>query len=94
MPSYYNEVLKMPPDAAKLHLTMPHLTAMLIKLCVSQLASAARDAGYSMLATRRLMCAVGYALTGVPILLVPLLAASPVWMTTLCFCVALAGIKE
>ena len=58
--SYYAEVLKLPPDAAKLHLTLPHLTAMLVKLAVSSVAGAVQSAGYSMLATRRLMCATGY----------------------------------
>jgi len=92
MPSYYDEVLGLSPEAAKLHLTMPHLTAMCVKLGVSALASYLRDAlGFSMLKSRRVMCALGYAVTAVPVLVLPHLKDSPAYLTTLCFCVALAG---
>ena len=64
---------------------------MLVKLAISSVAGAFQAAGYSMLATRRLMCAAGYTLTALPVLFVPALAASSPWATTACFCVALAG---
>lgn len=92
MPTYYAEVLSFPPEAAKLHLTLPHLTAMILKFGVSRVASRVRlSLGCSMLTTRRIMCAVGYLFTGTPMLFVPALSRSPPWMTTLCFCIALAG---
>ena len=92
MPSYYAEVLGLSPDEAKLHLTLPHLTAMLVKLGVSHIAGTIRDSfGASMLATRRTMCVLGYAGTAAPVLLLPLLTHSPAYLTTSCFCMALAG---
>ena len=91
MPSYYNDVLHLRPDEARLHLTVPHITAIGIKLSVSGLAERTRARGLSLLGSRRLMCAVGYAITGVPMLLVPLLSAGPAWLSTLCFSIALAG---
>ena len=94
-PSYYADVLNLPPDAAKLHLTAPHICAMAVKLCVSPLAEALRTGrsrpGLSMLASRRLMCAIGYVATALPVVCVPLLTSHPPWMTTLCFCAALIG---
>jgi len=38
MPTYYNDVLKMPPKDSKLHIVLPQVTALLIKLCVSKIA--------------------------------------------------------
>ena len=90
-PSYYAEVLLLPPEQAKLHLTLPHVAAMIVKLCVSQCAQALRARGHSMLFSRRLMCLIGYLTTAAPVLLVPFLSKSPAWMTTLCFSLALAG---
>ncbi len=91
MPSYYAEVLELPPDGARIHLTVPHLAAMVVKLGVAPLGTAVRARGVSLLGSRRLMCFAGYLGTAVPVLLVPALAQRPVWMTTACFSAALAG---
>jgi sugar phosphate permease len=94
MPTYYADVLGLSPDKAKLHLTLPHLAALVLKLCVSRIASALRASGFSMLSSRRLMCAIGFVATAVPLMALPLfedVARHPPWQTTVLFCLALAG---
>ena len=94
MPTYYADVLKLPPESAKLHLTLPHLTALLLKLTVSNLATMIRGSGYSMLFSRRIMCAVGFVATALPLVLIPYVSdvsKHSVWATTVLFCLALAG---
>jgi len=95
MPTYYAEVLHLAPDAAKLHLTVPHLAALCLKLVVSRFATALRaTTGSSMLASRRLMCALGYTTTAVPLMLLPYVSnpkAHPTWRTTTLFSLALIG---
>lgn len=84
-------MLKLPPDAARLHLTLPHLAALFVKLGVSRIAAALRTQGTTMLGSRRLMCFFGYVGTAAPVLLLPAFAAAPAWMSTACFAAALAG---
>ena len=94
MPTYYADVLKLPPESAKLHLTLPHLTALLLKLTVSNVATMIRGSGYSMLFSRRIMCAVGFVATALPLVLIPYVSdvsKHSVWATTVLFCLALAG---
>ena len=94
MPTYYAETLKLAPESAKLHLTLPHLAALALKLCVSAIARALGHAGCSMLASRRLMCALGFGVTAVPLLLLPSVSDTSthsVWLSTILFSIALAG---
>lgn len=88
-------MLRLPPEQAKLHLMLPHLAALLLKLRVSSLGAALRAAtGCSLRASRRAFCAAGFATTALPLLALPLVsdpAAHAPALTTALFCVALAG---
>ena len=88
-------MLHLPPESAKLHLTLPHVAALALKLYVSPIADALRKTlGGSILASRRAMCAVGFAATALPLVLIPLVSdpsTHPPWHTTFLFCLALCG---
>ena len=94
MPTYYAETLRLPPESAKMHLTLPHLAALGLKLYVASIGRTVRSHGVSLKASRRLMCAVGFATTAVALLLLPAVSDTSkhsVWLSTGLFCVALAG---
>jgi sugar phosphate permease len=90
MPTYYNDVLKLNPNDAKLHIILPQLTALMVKLCVSEFARVLRkvrkdaitktdDSGRSdersvLLFSRRFMGYLGFLVMALPLFLLPMVA--------------------
>jgi len=92
MPTYFDQVIRLPPEAAKLHLTLPHVVATAAKLVVPAIGLAVRAGGKrSMLFSRRFMTAAGFVVTALALQLLPPLATQPPWFTTAAFSLALAG---
>jgi len=88
MPTYYNDVLKLNPNEAKLHIVLPQLTALVVKLGVSKFARVVRefrkdktDGGSSdersvLLFSRRFMGYLGFVVMALPLSLLPMVAPS------------------
>jgi len=90
MPTYYNDVLGLNPNDAKLHIVLPQLSALVIKLGVSKFARVLRKArkekatasGSSsdersvILFSRKFMGYLGFAVMALPLFLLPLVAPS------------------
>ncbi len=84
MPTYYNDVLKLNPNDAKLHIVLPQLMALIIKLCISKFAQYVRkirnggEAGGNdpkvILFSRRFMGYLGFAIMAFPLFLLPMVA--------------------
>jgi sugar phosphate permease len=91
MPTYYNDVLGLNPNDAKLHIVLPQLSALVIKLGVSKFARVLRkarkekaaDSGSSsdersvILFSRKFMGYLGFAVMALPLFLLPLAAPAP-----------------
>lgn len=86
MPTYYNDVLKLNPNDAKVHIVLPQLMALVVKLCISRLARYVRKirgsgkAGSNdpkvILFSRRFMGYLGFAIMSFPLFLLPMVAPS------------------
>ena len=90
MPTYYNDVLKLNPNDAKLHIILPQLTALMVKLCVSEFARVLRkvrkyaiaksdtsgrsDERSVLLFSRRFMGYLGFLVMALPLSLLPIVA--------------------
>jgi MFS family permease len=88
MPTYYNDVLKLNPSDAKLHIVLPQLTGLVVKLVVSKLATIIRDVRKGkkigcntrddeqsvILFSRRFMGYLGFVVTALPLSLLPMVA--------------------
>jgi len=88
MPTYYNDVLKLNPNDAKLHIVLPQLTGLVVKLVVSKFARIVRDVrkgkkiGHTkrdgeqsvILFSRRFMGYLGFVVTALPLYLLPMVA--------------------
>lgn len=90
MPTYYNDVLKLNPNDAKLHIILPQLTALVVKLCVSEFARVLRkvrkdaitksdtngksDERSVLLFSRRFMGYLGFLVMALPLSLLPIVA--------------------
>lgn len=97
MPTYYNDVLGLNPNDAKLHIVLPQLSALVIKLGVSKFARVLRkarkekatDSGSSsdersvILFSRKFMGYLGFAVMALPLFLLPLVAPSTPSISTL-----------
>ena len=93
MPTYYNDVLKLDPNESKVHIVLPQLAALLVKLSVSKFASilqknarnkkignnngSAIDERSVMLFSRRFIGYLGFVVMAIPLSLLPLSAPSP-----------------
>lgn len=87
MPTYYNDILGLNPNDAKLHIVLPQLVALVVKLCVSKFAILVREirnnttkskAGGDdpsvILFSRRFMGYLGFAVMSLPLFLLPMVA--------------------
>lgn len=99
-PTYYAEVLKVPPAEAKYHLMMPHITNLAAKSLNPLLVSIVERQGFSLLATRRLFTVAGFLLAAAFLLPVHQLRESSPWVSTVlfsatnaCFGLAPSGFK-
>ena len=86
MPTYYNDVLRLNPNDAKLHIVLPQLMALIVKLCISRFAQYVRkirNRGKAggidpnlILFSRRFMGYLGFTIMAVPLFLLPMVAPS------------------
>ena len=84
MPTYYNDILKLNPNDAKLHIVLPQLTALLVKLFVSKFARVIQkirknerssgDERSIILFSRRFMGYLGFAVMALPLWFLPVVA--------------------
>lgn len=87
-PTYYAEVLHVAPSDAKLHLMMPHIANLASKSLNPTLVAEVDRRGFSLLTSRRLFTAAGFA--GATLAMVPVHRfrfASP-WVSTILFSIA------
>mmetsp|Transcript_123785 Transcript_123785/g.358047 ORF Transcript_123785/g.358047 Transcript_123785/m.358047 type:complete len:493 (-) Transcript_123785:141-1619(-) len=87
-PTYYAEVLGVPPSQAKLHLMMPHITNLASKSLNPVLVAEIDRRGYSLLSSRRLFTAVGFVGAALTMLPVYRLRSMSPWVSTFLFSVA------
>lgn len=93
MPTYYNDVLKLNPNESKLHIVLPQLTAIIVKLYVSPFArilrkkvqnekidsnkKSRRDERLVLLFSRRFISYLGFIVMAIPLSLLKLAAPPP-----------------
>jgi len=87
-PTYYADVLKVPPAEAKLHLMMPHITNLASKSLNPLLVKIIERLGFNVLASRRIFTACGFLLAAAALLPVYQLAGMNPWVSTLLFSAA------
>ncbi len=83
-PTYYNDILKLNPNKAKLHIVLPQLIALVVKLCVSKFAVVVREIRSKntkgdndssvILFSRRFMGYLGFTIMSLPLFLLPMVA--------------------
>lgn len=89
-PTYYAEVLKIPPEDAKYHLMMPHFTNLAAKSLNPTLVGLVERFGFSLLSSRRIFTATGFFMAAALMLPINQLAGSP-WTVTVLFSLANAS---
>merc|ERR1719231_2144478 len=86
-PTYYKDVLHVPPEEAYLHLMLPHLTNLAAKALNPSIVALLASRGFSLLASRRAFTISGFTLAALTLWLVYPLRGS-VWASTLAFSLA------
>eukprot|EP00933_Yihiella_yeosuensis_P050226 TRINITY_DN479_c6_g1_i1.p1 TRINITY_DN479_c6_g1~~TRINITY_DN479_c6_g1_i1.p1 ORF type:complete len:520 (+),score=81.57 TRINITY_DN479_c6_g1_i1:90-1649(+) len=100
-PTYYAEVLKISPAEAKYHLMMPHITNLAAKSLNPLLVKCAERCGFSLLGSRKLFTASGFALSALALLPVhqlrhwnPFVSTVLFSLANACFGLAPSGFKS
>jgi len=86
-PTYYKDVLGVPPAEAYLHLMIPHLTNLAAKTSNPSINSWLARNGYDLLASRKAFTCAGFILAAAVLTAVYPLRGS-VWASTVCFSLA------
>jgi len=87
-PTYYKDVLAMPPTSAYVHLMIPHLTNLAAKSLNPMIVGALARRGYSLLESRKAFTFTGFALAAAVLLPAPLVRGYNPWATTVLFSLA------
>jgi len=87
-PTYYKDVLGVPPAQAYVHLMLPHMTNLAAKAANPAIVAVLARNGYSLLASRRFFTCLGFCLAAAVLMPAYQLRTSSVWCSTLLFSLA------
>lgn len=87
-PTYYADVLRVPPAEAKFHLMMPHVTNLISKGLNPALVAFVQSRGCSLLASRQLFTVTGFVIAAALLLPVHQLRHMNPWVSTVLFSLA------
>jgi len=90
-PTYYAEVLGVPPAQAKLHLMLPHVSNLVTKALNPVLVALAQRRGFSLLGSRQLFTVTGFVAAALALLPVHQLRGRSPWWSTALFSLANAS---
>lgn len=87
-PTYYTDVLRMSPAAAKYHLSMPHISNLVSKALNPTLVALVQRNGVGLLGSRRLFTSTGFVLAAGALLCVYSARKMNPWVSTVLFSLA------
>mmetsp|Transcript_39671 Transcript_39671/g.92083 ORF Transcript_39671/g.92083 Transcript_39671/m.92083 type:complete len:342 (+) Transcript_39671:82-1107(+) len=86
-PTYYSEVLRVPPAEAKYHMMLPHVANLAAKATVPGLVALVARRGFSLIMSRKLFTVVGFVISAAALLPVHQLREANPWYSTALFCI-------
>ena len=87
-PTYYSEVLGLTAAQARIHLSMPHVSNLLVKALNPSLVRLAEKRGFTLLGSRRLFTTVGFLCSAAMLLPVSQARGLSPWVSTALFSAA------
>ena len=87
-PTYYSEVLGLTAAQARIHLSMPHVSNLLVKALNPSLVRLAEKRGFTLLGSRRLFTTVGFLCSAAVLLPVSQARGLSPWVSTALFSAA------